>query len=229
MELRWNCQSSSWSLTYSSRRDVQTSLGSWFRRSGWNRRTAMLVFESQEQNVQVSLSGIVDEACSKSGGEPFRRSLGAQSYPLLTLDPGGRILRNFYPGNRTFPLVFVPALVDLRVGETTRVPLLLPLKSGFRRIPADGLSETRVEIVSSSVVRLRTTFEVETRSRGWLSGGKPTRMRGHSDYLFDVEQGKLLGGEAASELEQDITFFRFRESFQMKLGSPQRGSDPRGR
>ena len=221
MELKWGTESDArWSVSYSSRRDVRTNLGSLFRQEAYNCRTANLDFTSGAPNeLQVSLSHIVDEAASEDG-KPFKRSLGDRSYPLLNLSASGEILRNFYPRNKTFPLVWVPPLRDLTIGQPRRTPIMLSLKSGFRWVPTKGSLETRVECADDGLIKISTAFELVSTRGLWFSGIKPTSFRGRSEYLFDHQAGRMLRGEASSELEQDLLFFHFQESWQMKLGLP---------
>lgn len=197
---------------------MRSNLGSLFRRDVYNVRTAKLEFAVRSPNqLQVSLSNIVDEAAAEDG-KPFSRSLGDKSYPLLDLSVSGEILRNFYPRNRTFPLVFVPPFAGLTLGEDRRVSVTVSLKSGFRWVPTKGILETKTETAGEGVVKISTAFDLMSSPKAWFAGRKPTRIRGRSEYFFDQEAGRMMRGEASSELEQDLLFFHFHESWQMKLG-----------
>lgn len=197
---------------------MRSNLGSLFSRDVWNVRNARLEFAARAPNqLQVSLTNIVDEAAAEDG-KPFTRSLGGKSYPLLDLSVSGEIIRNFYPRNRTFPLVFMPPLSGLTEGELRRANVTLSLKSGFRWAPTTGILETRTEALDENLVKISTTFELVSSPRAWFSGRKPTSIRGYSEYVFNCKAGRMLTGQASSELEQDLLLFHFRESWQMKLG-----------
>ncbi len=147
----------------------------------------------------------------------MHKSLGKQILPLLNLDLDGSIAKNFYPRILTFPLIWMPPLSGLGFGQSRRTEVSLGLKSGFRRAVTSGFIDTTLEQAEGSLVRLSTRFELDSAPKGWFYGRLPTRFRGQSQYLFDPQLGRMISGEATSDLQQSLTLLNCREAFHMKL------------
>lgn len=187
MELRWVCTAPDWSLDYWSRRELKAGLGSFFRQDVLGLRTARLTFQGVEPNsVRISLADIVDDAVVKGGGS-HQRSLGTQVYPLLSLDLDGTISKNFYPGNLTFPLIWVPLLVRLSPGQPRRTQVSLRLKSGFRRAVTSGFVETTLREVEGPTVEQYTRFELDSAPKGLVLRPDSNKIPG-PESLF-IRQG----------------------------------------